>query len=228
MMPKKKAKYFIIPSNFFQNGKEIQPSTLSIPSIQPQTISQPEAQIAPVEIIQKVEEKIEEKIEQIQQSLPPKIDGLKRVSSLSIKGLKQKADVSNLSKTENAAVGEHLADPFTQEDAIKHWNDYIEILEAKGKKLFCSYMRLSHPVLMGTNILLEFPNQGSKEDFENTNSDLISYLKTNLRNYDIKIKITVIETYKPKVIYTNEEKYKHFKELNPAIELFRQTFELDL
>ena len=81
---------------------------------------------------------------------------------------------------------------------------------------------------MGTNILLEFPNQGSKEDFENTNSDLISYLKTNLRNYDIKIKITVIETYKPKVIYTNEEKYIHFKELNPEIELFRQTFELDL
>jgi DNA polymerase-3 subunit gamma/tau len=142
--------------------------------------------------------------------------------------LKQKADVSNQTKTENTAVGEHLADPFTQEDAIKHWNDYIEILEAKGKKLFCSYMRLSKPVLMGKNILLEFPNQGSKEDFENTNSDLISYLKTNLRNYDIKIKITVIETYKPKVIYTNEEKYKHFKELNPAIELFRQTFELDL
>ena len=117
---------------------------------------------------------------------------------------------------------------FTQEDAIKHWNDFIDILENKGKKLFASYMRLSKPVLMGTNILLEFPNQGSKEDFENTNSELVSYLKTNLRNYDLKIKITVIETYKPKVIYTNEEKYKHFKELNPNIEIFRQTFELDL
>ena len=174
--------------------------------------------------------KVEEKIEHIQQKLPPTItiDPSKKVSSLSIKGLKQKADVSNQNKTESVAIGEHLADPFTQEDAIKHWNEYIEILEAKGKKLFCSYMRLSKPVLMGTNILLEFPNQGSKEDFENTNSDLIGYLKTNLRNYDIKIKITVIETYKPKVIYTNEEKYKHFLELNPTIELFRQTFELDL
>lgn len=171
---------------------------------------------------------IETKIEEIQQSLPPKIDPSKRISSLSIKGLIQKADVSNQTKTENIAVGEHLADPFTEDDVIKHWNDYIEILETKGKKLFTSYMMLSKPVLMGTNILLEFPNQGSKEDFEHTNSELISYLKTNLRNYDIKIKITVIETYKPKVIYTNDEKYKHFKELNPTIELFRQTFELDL
>ena len=180
------------------------------------------------EEIPNVEEKVEVKIEQIQQKYTSTIDNSNRVSSLSIKGLKQKADVSNLAKTENLAVGEHLADPFTQEDAKKHWDDYIEILETKGKKLFASYMRLSKPVLMGTNILLEFPNQGSKEDFENTNSDLISYLKTNLRNYDVKIKITVIETYKPKVIYTNEEKYKHFKELNPNIELFRQTFELDL
>ena len=89
-------------------------------------------------------------------------------------------------------------------------------------------MRLSKPVLMGTNILLEFPNQGSKEDFENSNSELIGFLKTNLRNYDVKIKITVIETYKPKVIYTNDEKYKHFMELNPTIEIFRQTFELDI
>ena len=176
----------------------------------------------------KAEEKVEAKIEQIQQKLTPIIDTSNRISSLSIKGLKQKADVSNLAKSETLSVGEHLADPFTQEDAIKHWNDFIDILENKGKKLFASYMRLSKPVLMGTNILLEFPNQGSKEDFENTNSELISYLKTNLRNYDVKIKITVIETYKPKVIYTNEEKYKHFKELNPNIELFRQTFELDL
>jgi DNA polymerase-3 subunit gamma/tau len=175
-----------------------------------------------------VEEKVETKIEQIQQKFTPIIDTSSRVSSLSIKGLKQKVDSSNLAKTETQAVSEHLANPFSQEDAIQHWNDYIEILESKGKKLFASYMRLSKPVLMGTNILLEFPNQGSKEDFENTNSELISYLKTNLRNYDVKIKITVMETYKPKVIYTNEEKYKHFKELNPNIELFRQTFELDL
>jgi DNA polymerase-3 subunit gamma/tau len=175
-----------------------------------------------------VEEKVDEKIELKQQKFTPIIDTSNRVSSLSIKGLKQKADVANFTKTETLSVGEHLVNPFTQEDAIKHWNDYIEILETKGKKLFASYMRLSKPVLMGTNILLEFPNQGSKEDFENTNSELISYLKTNLCNYDIKIKITVIETYKPKVIYTNEEKYKHFKDLNPNIELFRQTFELDL
>ena len=196
--------------------------------MQSQIVSAPEI----IEVIQeefaKAEEKVETKIEKIQQKLTPTIDTSNRISSLSIKGLKQKADVSNLAKSETLSVGEHLADPFTQEDAIKHWNDFIDILENKGKKLFASYMRLSKPVLMGTNILLEFPNQGSKEDFENTNSELVSYLKTNLRNYDLKIKITVIETYKPKVIYTNEEKYKHFKELNPNIEIFRQTFELDL
>jgi DNA polymerase-3 subunit gamma/tau len=221
---KKKAKYYIIPSNIFHSSKGIQSSTISN---QP-PVSAPEIKAIPQEEVPNMEVKVEAKIEQIQQKLTPTIDTSNRISSLSIKGLKQKVDVSNLAKSETLSVGEHLADPFTQEDAIKHWNDFIDILENKGKKLFASYMRLSKPVLMGTNILLEFPNQGSKEDFENTNSELVSYLKTNLRNYDLKIKITVIETYKPKVIYTNEEKYKHFKELNPNIELFRQTFELDL
>ncbi len=91
-----------------------------------------------------------------------------------------------------------------------------------------SYMTLSKPIKMGNNILLEFPNEGSKHDFENHYNELINHLKTNLRNFDIKIKITVIETFKPKVHYTNEEKFKHFKELNPVIEQFRNTFELDL
>jgi DNA polymerase-3 subunit gamma/tau len=225
MMPKKKVKYFIIPSTFFDSTQKSQSPQISI---QPQIVSAPEIKAVPQEEVPNMEVKVEAKIEQIQQKLTPTIDTNNRISSLSIKGLKQKADVSNLAKSETLSVGEHLANPFTQEDAIKHWNDFIDILENKGKKLFASYMRLSKPVLMGINILLEFPNQGSKEDFENTNSELVSYLKTNLRNYDLKIKITVIETYKPKVIYTNEEKYKHFKELNPNIEIFRQTFELDL
>lgn len=89
-------------------------------------------------------------------------------------------------------------------------------------------MTLSKPIKMGNTILLEFPNEGSKHDFENSYSELVNYLKTNLKNFDLKIKITVIETFKPKVHYTNEEKFNHFKELNPVIEQFRNTFELDL
>ncbi|MFY8098006.1 MAG: hypothetical protein ACOVMH_09340 [Flavobacterium sp.] len=117
---------------------------------------------------------------------------------------------------------------FSQEDLEQHWNDYVSHLDQKGKKILMSYMTLSKPIKMGTNILLEFPNQGSKEDFESKYAEVISYLKTKLKNFDIKIKITVIETFKPKVHYTNEDKFNHFKELNPTIEQFRNLFELDI
>jgi hypothetical protein len=111
---------------------------------------------------------------------------------------------------------------------VFHWNNYLREQEEKGKKIFASYMGLSTPVKMGNKILLEFPNKGSKDDFENTNIDLINYLKVNLKNYQIKIVISVIEHYKPKVIYTTEDKYKYFKEINPNLDLLRKKFELDI
>ncbi|WP_396188182.1 DNA polymerase III subunit gamma/tau [Flavobacterium sp.] len=131
-------------------------------------------------------------------------------------------------KAKEEEIGEHPTDEFSQEDLELHWNNYVNYLNQKGKKILMSYMTLSKPIKMGNHILLEFPNQGSKEDFESKYAEVLSYLKTKLRNFDIKIKITVIETYKPKVHYTNEDKFNHFKEINPVIEQFRTIFELDI
>jgi hypothetical protein len=152
--------------------------------------------------------------------------GKKRVS-LSLSSVSKIKEL-NQEKQKEVNLGEHLTESFTQEDIEKHWNEYAKILEQRGKKIILSYMTLSKPIVMGTNILLEFPNEGSKEDFENANTELLDYLRTNLRNYDIKIKIKVIETFKPKVIYKPEDIYQHFKEINPLIEQFRQNFELDI
>lgn len=152
----------------------------------------------------------------------------RKISPLSLSGLKAIKEIERQQKPITFEVGEHPVEPFTQEALEEQWNNFGQILEQRGKKILLSYMTLSKPIKMGNNILLEFPNEGSKHDFETNYNELVTYLKTNLRNFDIKIKITVIETFKPKVHYTNEEKFKHFKELNPVIEQFRNTFELDL
>ena len=152
----------------------------------------------------------------------------RKISPLSLSGLKAIKEIERQQKPETFEPGEHPVEPFTQEELEEQWNSFGQILEQRGKKILLSYMTLSKPIKMGNNILLEFPNEGSKHDFENHYNELINHLKTNLRNFEIKIKITVIETFKPKVHYTSEEKFNHFKELNPLIEQFRNTFELDL
>ncbi len=213
---KKKAKFYIIPASNI-NGKRIETPIQT-------SFSNPQNE--KTETIQPIQ-KIEEKVEQIVQKSTIPSDK-KRISPLSISGLKSIKEIELQQKANEEEIGEHPVEEFSQEDLEQHWNDYVSHLDQKGKKILMSYMTLSKPIKMGTNILLEFPNQGSKEDFESKYAEVISYLKTKLKNFDIKIKITVIETFKPKVHYTNEDKFNHFKELNPTIEQFRNLFELDI
>jgi DNA polymerase-3 subunit gamma/tau len=56
----------------------------------------------------------------------------------------------------------------------------------------------------------------------------MQYLRQTLKNYDISLSITINETLQKKFAYTPEEKYEKLKETNPAIELLRKTFDLDL
>lgn len=172
---------------------------------------------------------MEKPIEQlVQQTSIPESSNIKnKISTFSIKGIQKIKEIEKQQKATPLNPEIHLSEHFSQEDLEKYWNEFAQQLEKKGKKIYLSYMSLSKPIVMGHNIMLEFPNEGSKIDFENMNADLIAYLKTNLKNYDIKIKIKVNEAFKPKVIFTNEDKYNHFKTLNPLIEKFRNTFELD-
>lgn len=73
----------------------------------------------------------------------------------------------------------------------------------------------------------ELPNESTKYEFEKNKTNILGYLRGMLHNHDIQININVSETTTTKRFYTPEEKYNHFKTLNPDIELLRQTFGLD-
>ena len=56
----------------------------------------------------------------------------------------------------------------------------------------------------------------------------MEYLKGKLNNHFIDLKITVNEERAKKFAFTPEEKYEKLREKNPAIDLLRKTFDLDL
>ena len=56
----------------------------------------------------------------------------------------------------------------------------------------------------------------------------MSYLRKNLKNYDIALDITVNEELDTKYAYTPIEKYEKLKEKNPNLELLRKIFDLDV
>jgi len=67
-----------------------------------------------------------------------------------------------------------------------------------------------------------------KKEVERDQLDLMSFLRKSLNNYSLKLRITVNEEVARQYAFTPEEKYEKLKAKNPAIDLLRQTFDLDL
>jgi len=153
----------------------------------------------------------------------------RRVSGLSISSLKAKKE-HELLKKEEAGNNEELSkDPFSEEEMRNHWTDFVNKIDAKGQKIMASNLSSDIPKLQKENIIwIELPNSTMKKEVEREQYDLMDYLRTKLNNHLIELKITVNEEAAKKYAFTPEEKYEKLREKNPAIDLLRKEFDLDL
>ncbi len=118
---------------------------------------------------------------------------------------------------------------FAEEDMQKHWADFVKIIDADGRKILASNLNTDIPKLRDqTTIWIELPNSTMKKEIEREQFDLMEYLRAKLDNHFIKIKITVNETTAKKFAFTPEEKYEKLREKNPALDILRREFDLDL
>ena len=153
----------------------------------------------------------------------------KKVSGLSLSSLKAKKE-HQLNKKEVKFEPDQLPkDSFTEEEMLKHWTDFVEIIDTKGQKILASNLSADTPKLRNKNTLwLEMPNGTMKTEIEREQYELMEYLKLKLNNYHIRLQITVNETTAKKFAFTPEEKYEKLRQKNPTIDLLRKEFDLDL
>ena len=151
-----------------------------------------------------------------------------KVSAFSLASIRAKKELLEAGK---AIVKEEVHLPteaFNETDMLLHWNKYAQRLGDKGYKIMESLLLINDPVLNGTSITLELPNQGSKIDFETEMNGLLGYLKGHLHNHNITIEVIVNEKVATKQAFTVQEKYNRLSEKNPNLDLLRKTFDLDL
>ncbi len=153
----------------------------------------------------------------------------KRVSGLSISSLKAKKQ-HQINKIEVVIDESKLPkETFTEEDMQKHWDDFVKKIDDNGRKILASNLSSDKPKLKDeTTIWIELPNGTMKKEIEREKYDLMEHLRTKLNNHFIKLKITVNEEVAKKFAFTPEEKYQKLREKNPAIDVLRKTFDLDL
>jgi len=171
-----------------------------------------------------------DKQETLQQSPPIKeeVSSKKRVSALSLKSIQKK---QQLTKEINARIPnqENLpTEDFTQQQMITHWNAYTEIVKGQGKYNFLSHLTMNEPKLKDGMIHLEFPNQTIKLEVERDKFELLTYMRKELKNYNVDLVIDVNELQVKRYAYTDKEKYEKLVEKNPNLEALRNAFELDI
>ena len=219
---KKNSTRFIIPASYFKS-KGIHPIPVNLPN----TTIQQEADVT-IQHDEPTPDALEtSKVEEIP---TPKIELNRdeRTSGLSLKSIRAKKE-HQIKQMDVVIDVENLPqEPFTEEQFLNAWNAYIAQLHKKGEKIMASILEMGEPKVAKTDIQLEFPNETLKVELERAQHPLMEFLRKTLKNYSLKLDITVNEEISKKYAFTTQEKYEKLKEKNPNIEVLRKTFGLDI
>lgn len=151
-----------------------------------------------------------------------------KISALSLSSIRAKKELEAKQAHHQKHHEELPTESFTETDMRLIWNKFAQRLTDQGKRLMATYMLMNDPVLQGTTITLELPNESTKEEFLTGYHDLLGYLRGKLHNHDITIEVKVNESTETKYAFTPLEKYEKLKSINPNIELLKRLFDLDV
>ncbi|PIF71143.1 hypothetical protein CLU99_1906 [Flavobacterium sp. 2] len=220
-----------MPPTYYKNGSF---SIVEVPSQKSKVESQTETS--------KTEEKVNNNSAAVNTAVPetpkietPKIEtpraetgGEAKVSAFSLASIRKKKELEQSTKSYVKPTSVFPTEEFTETEMLVQWNKYAERLGQKGLKIMESILLINDPVLSGTNITYELPNEGSKLEFESQMNALLGHLRGHLHNHDITIEVIVNEKLEIKRSFNDQDKYNRLHEINPNIELLRSTFGLDL
>ncbi|MEH6681529.1 MAG: DNA polymerase III subunit gamma/tau [Sediminicola sp.] len=227
-----KGKHFLIPPSHFRGrATENSQEPSATPTSVAPTIPAPEITSIPEKAAETVpqmdSDNIKGEMATPQPSLPIPSQG-KRVSGLSISSLKAKKEHQLNKKEEQIDERQLPKEPFTEAQLQEHWADFVNQIDAEGRKILASNLNTDVPKLLKEHIIwIELPNGTMKKEVEREQYQLMEFLKGKLNNHFINLKITVNEETAKKFAFTPQEKYEKLREKNPAIELLRKEFDLD-
>ncbi|MDR1403817.1 MAG: DNA polymerase III subunit gamma/tau [Tannerellaceae bacterium] len=156
--------------------------------------------------------------------VPPKKKASQAPVSTSIKKAIEKDPEKQIRHTSTA--NEESAD-FEQSELTGCWDEYAQKIEKnaylKGAMVNCK------PVLQENyNFEVAVHNPGQQEELLNDSINLLPFLRTNLKNSHIQMRIRISETNEKKLAYTSTEKYEHLMDMNPVLDKLRDEFNLTL
>jgi len=226
----------LIPTAYFKSSAAHTPVERIDVSIEERTattaVTEPikEAVQIESEVDAPLEEKSETPIDEEVVEVVPSINiAPKSVSAYSLSSIRKKKE--HLEELNSNAKEEEILpeDAFEEAKMQELWAQYVEEIEAKGQKILASNLNSDIPKLLKDHkIWIELPNDTMKKEIERSQSGVLNFLKKELNNYAISLKITVSEEVAKQFAFTPEEKYEKLREKNPNVDLLRSKLDLDI
>jgi len=145
--------------------------------------------------------------------------------------------IPSLTDLERIASGEEEKGPqyvngnekqdFTSDQFLELWKVYTQ--KAKDQDKIHLYTLMNNvPLVNGTEITVLVENSALESTLNDEKIELLNFLRTALKNFDLQIVIKRAENVGTKRIYTNKDKYAYMVDKNPQLEEMRRRFNLDV
>jgi len=120
-------------------------------------------------------------------------------------------------------------EPFTHEELMVLWKEYVQKIKEENKINFYTILTTNDPELTGPEqITVSITNLAQESILQNELVEFLNFLRTRLKNFSIGIVTKRVENKIENRLYTSIEKYHYLLEKNPKLEDLRKRLNLDL
>jgi len=120
-------------------------------------------------------------------------------------------------------------EPFSFEDLMVLWNEYVQKVKTENKINFYTILTTNDPILTKPDeVTVLITNTAQESILQSELVDFLNFLRTRLKNFDLGIVTKKVENKIENRLYTSIEKYHYLLDKNPKLEELRKRFNLDL
>lgn len=126
-----------------------------------------------------------------------------------------------------ATPSQEILNVFSQEDLLRCWDGYADTID---KKVYLKNTMINCKPVLQDNFYFEVAvhNPGQQDELSNNCIELLSYLRTQLKNTRIQMKVRIIESNEKHLAFTSTEKFEHLLKINPVLGKLKDEFNLTL
>ncbi len=133
----------------------------------------------------------------------------------------------NQTVQQNTQAVQEVVTPFGEDELIRVWDAYAASID---KKVYLKNTMINCKPVLQENYFFEVGvhNPGQQDELSNGCVDLLNYLRVQLKNTRIQMRVRIIEANEKHLAYTSTEKFEHLLSVNPVLGKLKDEFNLTL